>query len=549
MVKLFLKSTSGPKAKLLIAALLLLMLLINGFNIANSYVGRYFMSSIERRDLGGFSHYAWMYAGVFGLQTLAAVFFRFTEERLGLHWREWLTKQVIVRYIDKRIYLHVEETGSISNPDQRISEDVKALTGSTLSFALMFFNGTMTAISFSGVLWSISPSLFAVAVLYAAAGSAVTIFFGRPLVRLNYRQSDCEANFRSDLIRMRDNAEGIALTGSESFTRDRLLLRVNELVGNFRRIIAVNRNLSFFTTGYNYLIQLIPILLVAPLFMSQGVEFGIIGQSTMAFATLLGAFSLVVTQFQSISAYASVVARLGEFVDAVADADDRNEASCIGCETKADHFAFQDLTLSSAHGEPRALVSRLNAAFMPGKSVCVCGPNGAARHALFRACAALYEAGTGTIVRPPAERIAFLPEQPYVPPSTLIELLKPADPSLMPTKEEIRRVLADLGLSKTVEKHDGFEIERPWDEVLSFEERQLLAVARIVLAKPAYVLMDRMGSALSITAKYRVHQVLADRGITRIQFSRNKPDPELHDASLEIQEDGSWTWAELRPVG
>jgi putative ATP-binding cassette transporter len=533
---------------MLVAGILLLMLLTNGFNVINSYVGRYFMSSIERRDWAGFSHYAWLYAGVFGMQTVVAVFFRFTEERLGLHWREWLTKRVIRGYVDKRIYLHLEEVGSVSNPDQRMSEDVRALTNSTLSFALMFINGTMTAISFSGVLWSISPSLFAVAVLYAAAGSTITIFFGKPLVKLNYQQSDFEANFRSELIRMRDHAEGIALTGSESFTRDRLLSRVDAFVGNFRRIIAVNRNLGFFTTGYNYLIQLIPVLLVAPLFMSYGVEFGIIGQSAMAFATLLGAFSLVVTQFQSISAYASVVARLGEFVDAVADASERNEASCIGCETQSDHFRFQDLTLNSIHGEPRTLVHQLNAAFLPGTSVCVTGQNEPGRHALFRACAALYEAGTGTIVRPQAENIAFLPEQPYLPPSTLIQLLKPANSDVVDAKEAIRQVLAELGLSRMLDKHDGFEQERPWDEILSFEERQLLAVARIVLSKPSYVLMDRMGSALSIAAKYRVHKLLAERGITRIQFSRNLPDPALHDASLDLHEDGSWTWTELRPA-
>lgn len=548
MVRLFLNSPSGRKAKFLIASLFLLMLLINGFNVANSYVGRYFMSSIERRDWGGFNHFAWLYAGVFGLQTVGAVFFRFSEERLGLHWREWLTKLVIRRYVDKRIYLHLEEAGSVSNPDQRMSEDVRALTSSTLSFALMFFNGTMTAISFSGVLWSISPSLFAVAVLYAMAGSALTIYFGKPLVQLNYRQSDCEADFRSELIRMRDNAEGIALTGSEALTRSRLLLRVDELVGNFRRIVAINRNLGFFTTGYNYLIQLIPVLLVAPLFMRNGVEFGVIGQSTMAFATLLGAFSLVVTQFQSISAYASVVARLGEFVDAVGDATDLNAASCIGCETQSDHFRFQDLTLNSIHGEPRTLVHQLNVAFLPGKSVCVNGPNEAGRHALFRTCAALYAAGTGTVVRPAADRIAFLPEQPYVPPSNLIDLLKPAEPAPPPTHEEIRQVMAELGLSQVLDKHDGFEQDRPWDDILSFEQRQLLAVARIVLAKPSYVLMDRMGSALSLAAKYRVHGVLAQRGITRVQFSRNMPDPALHEASLTLNDDGSWDWEELKPT-
>lgn len=506
------------------------------------------MSSIERRDWSGFTRFGWLYAGVFGLQTIVAVFFRFTEERLGLHWREWLTHHAVNRYTSQRIFLHLEEAGTISNPDQRISEDIKALTMSTLSFSLMILNGTMTAISFSGVLWSISPALFAVAVLYAGFGSAVTIFFGKPLVRLNYRQSDCEADFRSELIRMRDNAEGISLTGSESFMRERLKARVQAFADNFRRIIAVNRNLSFFTTGYNYLIQLIPVLLVAPLFMRGEADFGVIGQSTMAFATLLGAFSLVVTQFQSISAYASVVARLGEFVEAIEAADDRNEASCIGCATTSDHFVFSDLTLNSMHGEARVLVRQLNASFLPGVSVCVTGANDAARHALFRACAALYDAGTGSIIRPQADRIAFLPEQPYVPPGTLEQLLTPSSSAATPSTDEIRSVLDELGLTGILDKHDGIAQERPWDDLLSLEEQQLLALARVLFAKPDFVLMDRMGTALSFEAKYRTHRVLAARGITRIQFSRNQPDPALHNASLELHADGSWTWSEVPSV-
>jgi putative ATP-binding cassette transporter len=92
--------------------------------------------------------------------------------------------------------------------------------------------------------------------------------------------------------------------------------RIDELVGNLKRIISVNLRLNFFTSGYNYMIQLIPTLIVAPLFMRHGVEFGVIAQAGMAFATLLGAFSLVITQFQAISSYASVITRLGEFVHA-----------------------------------------------------------------------------------------------------------------------------------------------------------------------------------------------------------------------------------------
>jgi putative ATP-binding cassette transporter len=316
-IGMFLKSPVGGKARWLLAALFLLMLCINGMNVANSFVGRYFMSAIERRDSAGFAHFAWLYICVFAGSTFVGVMFRFTEERLGLLWRDFLTHRIAALYIDSRVYLRMSDDGTVSNPDQRMTEDVRQLTTSTLSFILMILNGTMTVISFSGVLWTISPKLFMIAVLYALLGSALTIWLGRPLIRLNYRQADFEANFRSSLIDTHTNARAISRDGREPEVRERLMNRVDGLVENFRRVISINRNLSFFTTGYNYMIQLIPVLIVAPLFISRQVEFGVIGQSAMAFATLLGAFSLVINQFQAISSYASVVTRLGEFVEAV----------------------------------------------------------------------------------------------------------------------------------------------------------------------------------------------------------------------------------------
>jgi vitamin B12/bleomycin/antimicrobial peptide transport system ATP-binding/permease protein len=321
----FLKSPVGGKAKWLLAALFLLMFLINGMNVVNSFVGRNFMSAIESRDTAGFVRFAWLYVAVFAGSTFVGVMFRFTEERLGLLWRDFLTHRVVRVYIDRGIYLQMSREGAISNPDQRITEDIRQLTTTTLSFVLMVINGTMTVLSFSGVLWTISPKLFMVAVLYAVTGSALTIWLGRPLIKLNYRQSDCEANFRSDLIWTHEHADEIAREGNQATTRDRLLARVDDVVGNFRRVISINRNLNFFTSGYNYLIQLIPVLIVAPLFIRREVEFGVIGQATMAFATLLGAFSLIITQFQAISAYASVILRLGEFVEAAEKGREGNQ--------------------------------------------------------------------------------------------------------------------------------------------------------------------------------------------------------------------------------
>ncbi len=308
----FLRSPVGGKARWMLATLLCLMVGINTMNVANSYVGRYFMSAIESRNHDDFIRFAWLYLAVFGGSTLIGVWFRFTEERLGLLWRDWLTRRTTSIYIERRLYLAQEGEESLSNPDQRMTEDVRQLTTSTLSFVLMMLNAILTVFSFSGVLWTISPMLFLIALFYALAGSALTIWLGRPLIRLNYQQSDFEADFRSELIKLRD---GIGSQGTgEEMLKDRINGRIDQLVCNLKRIIGVNRNLGFFTSGYNYLIQLIPVLVVAPMFISREVEFGVIGQSAMAFATLLGAFSLVITQFQAISSYASVVARLEEFV-------------------------------------------------------------------------------------------------------------------------------------------------------------------------------------------------------------------------------------------
>ncbi|MGL4402000.1 MAG: SbmA/BacA-like family transporter [Luteolibacter sp.] len=207
-----------------------------------------------------------------------------------------------------------------------MTEDVRQLTTTTLSFVLMILNGTLTVLSFSVVLWAISPKLFGIAVAYALAGSILAVWLGRPLIQLNYRQSDFEANFRAELIHTREEGGKILALDTESGVKERLNSHLDGFVSNLRHIMSVNRNLSFFTSGSNDQIQLIPVLIVAPLFIQWQVEFGVIGQSAMAFATLLGGFSLVITQFQTISSYASVIARLSEFV-AHAEPCDKEQSS------------------------------------------------------------------------------------------------------------------------------------------------------------------------------------------------------------------------------
>ena len=215
---------------------------------------------------------------------------RFAEERLGLRWRDSLTERRRL-YLANGAYFLLAVSGAVANPDQRIAEDVRALTASTLSFALMAFNSVVTIVAFAGVMFSISLVLSAVAVLYAVLGSLATLLLGRPLIKLNSDQVDKEASFRAALIHVKENAQPIRWRAERTRNRLDLLRRIDELIANGRAIIAVNRNVGFFTTGYNWMIQIIPVLIMVPAYIAGKIEFGVITQSAGAFATSVAAFS------------------------------------------------------------------------------------------------------------------------------------------------------------------------------------------------------------------------------------------------------------------
>ena len=160
-----------------------LLLTLNRLNVVNSYVGRDFMTAISDRRPRQFVTFAFLYAGVFGCSTVAGAFYRFSEERLRLLWRTWLTG-LLDRYMSNDTFYRLQTKVEIDNPDERITEDVKSYTQTTLSFVLLSFNALITSLAFLGVLWSITPRLVVAAVIYAGAGSAATILLGRPLVRL-----------------------------------------------------------------------------------------------------------------------------------------------------------------------------------------------------------------------------------------------------------------------------------------------------------------------------------------------------------------------------
>jgi putative ATP-binding cassette transporter len=565
---MFSASEVGGKAKWLLACLLVLLVAINALNVLNSYVGRDFMTALETRTTSTFIRTAILYVGVFALSTLATVFLRFTEETLALTWREWLSRWAVRRYLMPPVYLRLNDrliaNGEVANPDQRIADDVRAFTSTTLSFLILFLNGSFTILAFSGVMWSISPPLFGVTVLYSGLGSLLAIRSGRPLVKLNAAQLDKEANFRSELIHVREYAEPLMITEREDLVERRLSHRIDDWAENLRRIIRVNRNLGMFTTGYNYLIQILPALVVAPLFIRGKVEFGVVTQSAMAFAQLVGALSLIITQFQSISSYAAAVSRLGVLDEGIDQAlaqpvppsevcvHHLRRGACPDCAQRPlpatsievlpgredGVVEYDRLTLLSA-ADGRVLAKEISGSVGSGTRLLILGPNDETKSALYRATAGTWSLGSGRILRPGDDRMMFVSERPYFPPGTLREIL--VGEAATPT-ERILKVLRELDFEPALARIGGLEVEKPWNTGLSLGELKLLAFARVMLSGPCVVFLERPETGIAADSLRRMLDWLAAHSVSVMTVGRPADARRFYNVVLELDEDGGWRW-------
>jgi putative ATP-binding cassette transporter len=252
---------------------------------------------------------------------------RFQREQLAVSWREWMTDRVLQLYTANRVYYSLEQSDLIDNPDQRLTEDIRSFT----AFSLQLFNTILTSlidlVSFSFILYSIQPQLFTAIILYAIFGTVTTTALGGNLVQLNYDKLQKEANFRYSLVRFRENAENVAFYSGEDIEGKEVTKRLERVVDNRKKINTAQRNLEFFTTSYNYFVQILPVWVVAPQYFSGAVQLGVVSQSAGAFNHILNDLSVIVNQFEQLSSFSAAIDRLTSFMTAIRDVDETRKES------------------------------------------------------------------------------------------------------------------------------------------------------------------------------------------------------------------------------
>ena len=408
---------------------------------------------------------------------------------------------------------------------------MRSFTQESLTFLLVLVESVLSVIAFSGVLWGISRPLVLFLLLYALLGTLVTtVVFGKPLVRLNFEQLKKEADLRFSLVRIRENAEAIAFYRGEDREANQVKQRFLAVFENVKRLLIWELNS----------------IVVAPAIFAGEIEVGKVSEAQGAFIRVFFSLNLVVARFQALATFGAGIERLYSFaafleqVTPASKATDEatDEATLIQTVT-ADRLALEHLNLETPNHQ-RRLIADLSLEIPAGEGLLVMGPSGCGKSSLLRAIAGLWDAGTGTIIRPEADQILFLPQRPYMVAGSLREQLLYPNGSLEVEDSQLQQVLAQVNLADLAERFGGFDAEPDWTDLLSLGEQQRLTFARLLLNQPAYAILDEATSALDIENEAQLYQLLQASQTTFLSVGHRTTLASYHQQILLLSPDQTW---------
>ncbi|PMP86447.1 MAG: ABC transporter ATP-binding protein [Thermodesulfobium narugense] len=489
------------------------------------------------------------------LYIIAAVYSLYLNQMLQIKWRKWLTDRFLKKWLNKKIYYHLQVfNNSTDNPDQRISEDLNLFVSQTLSLSLGLLSSVVTLASFVGILWTISGSIsFEIfgneiiipgymvwaAILYAILGTWITAAIGKPLINLNFKQQMYEANFRFNMVRIRENSESVALYGGEKNEHKHLMVNFFDVFENYWKIMVRQKMLGWFTSGYNQIAIIFPILVASPRFFAREIQLGALMQIAQAFGQVQSSLSYIVNSYPSLANWHAVADRLRTFEHNISFIEDLQQKNNRIIIKKSENLMVENLSIFLPDNKT-PLINQLNLSLNKSERLLVVGSSGIGKSTLIRTLAGLWPFGEGKIFLPPKEKLLFLPQKPYLPIGSLKDVLiyPNGDPDV--SDDEIKDLLISLNLKHLVNHISEVNM---WSQILSLGEQQYLAFGRILLQRPEWIFMDEATSALDEKSErilyFRLKDELSNSAV--ISVGHRSSLLSYHEKKLIILGEGKWS--------
>jgi putative ATP-binding cassette transporter len=505
-----LRATRFKNTLLLFAAAIAVVIILNaGAQVRlNAWQGNIY-DAIALRDLSVFYRELIVFAVVATILVVLNVSQTWLHETLKINLREAVSVDVLDEWLrPKRAYL-LPLAGEVgSHPDQRIQDDARRLADVTTDLGVGLVQSSLLLLSFIGVLWVLSSQVVFVmngssfsipgylvwcALAYAVIGSFFVWRVGRPLIRANTDLRGEEADFRFLLVRVDEHAEAIALHRGEADERFHLGEALDRVLAKARRIANHLANLTWVSASYGWLGLIAPFILAAPGYFSGTLSLGGLMMVVGAFYQVQQALRWYVDRFPSLAEWNASLLRVMAYRGALMHPEmaDQDKARITYAEHPAGKLSLDKVCVSGKGGaisltEPHLEVAR-------GERVLIAGSPRGGKTTFFRAIAGLWEWGSGTIRLPGQSVVMFLPHRPYIPLGTLREALAYPSPPSHFSEEALKSILCRIRLGRLAPALDKAV---RWDQELTLDEQQRLAIGRAVLHKPDWIIQDEAMSEL-----------------------------------------------------
>jgi putative ATP-binding cassette transporter len=549
LTKPYWQSEEKWRSGLLLGVIVALHLGTVYLNVVFNKWNNLFYNTLQDKNFDAFLHQFIRFCYLAVIFIVIAVYRVYLRQMLEIRWRRWLTDHYVGHWLGGRAYYRLQLAGGdgMDNPDQRISDDIASFINQTLVFCLGLMESVVTLVSFTFILWGLSGTLhvagFAipgymlwVAIVYSGIGTWLAHRIGRPLIMLGYRQQQYEADFRYSLVRLRENAEGVALYGGEGEEARNFSERFTHIVRNWWDIMRRQKKLTWFSAGYGQVAMVFPFIVAAPRYFSGAIQLGGLMQTASAFGQVQGALSWFVDAYTGLAAWKATVDRLTGFERSLTQAARATDARVDYREGPAGGaIAVENLDVHLPDGA--VLLRDVQLTLPPGSRTLITGPSGCGKSTLFRAISGLWPHCRGRIGMPAGERILFLPQKPYLPVGTLRRAIAYPDSADRYDDPTIRAVLAQCGLDSLNDRLDDHD---HWAQRLSLGEQQRLAVARALLLRPRWLFLDEATSNLDEAAEQALYRLLTQTLIdTAIVSIAHRPTLGVfHNRQIDFTENG-----------
>jgi putative ATP-binding cassette transporter len=558
----FWRGASAPRAWALTTALAACLLLSTAATVAMNHWNRWFFDSLEARDVGAVTSSVAVFVLIIAVMAAIGVGIVLARETLQVRWRAWVVEHLLARWLGNRRFYHLNVTGKEPpNPEYRISDDTRWATEPLVDLGIGLLSAVAGAAAFISILWTVGGSLTLdlgsgasftipaymvwVALAYGVLASGLMMWIGAPLVGYVGRKNEAEGHFRFGMMRVRDNAESVALMNGGRYEQAILGRSYDSVVARWMAIVWRHGHLTWITNSVGPMKPIVPLLFAAPKYLSGDLTLGQVTQLAAAFIEVQIAISWVVDNYNRVAEWYASGKRVMDIVDACDAIDgEMPKPPAPAPQMGGAMLALDGVAVSD--GNARRLISAASFEVDRGETVHVSGESSTGKSVLVRVLCGLWPCAEGGVAAPDGRCVMVLPQKSYLPLGSLRGALLYPEPDLAVAEATLTDALERVGLAALVPRLD--EVAR-WDQVLASGERQRLAIARVLLHKPQLVILDDALSALEAAAQDTLLSRLKSDlpGVSIVSFGQQPAPDGRHDRQLVLARNAEG--AVLRPFG